>query len=32
MGGESTIRAEATPQQLEQLLELFWKGVASHPD
>ncbi|WP_448335660.1 TetR/AcrR family transcriptional regulator [Bellilinea sp.] len=29
MSGESAFRPELTPQQLEQLVELFWKGVAS---
>jgi len=29
MSGESAFRPELTSQQLEQLVELFWKGVAS---
>lgn len=32
MSSESAFRPELTSQQLEQLVELFWKGVASQPD
>ncbi|GIV65663.1 MAG: TetR family transcriptional regulator [Bellilinea sp.] len=30
MSSESPLRQELTTQQLEQVLEIFWKGIASH--
>ncbi|GAP11668.1 transcriptional regulator, TetR family [Bellilinea caldifistulae] len=30
MSGESALRQEPSPQQLEQLLDIFWIGIASH--
>jgi AcrR family transcriptional regulator len=30
MSSESALRQEVTPQHLEQLLDIFWRGIVSH--